>query len=297
MPDICIVSDSKPGHLNQSLGLVEALQRLRPDVRYKLCAPQSWRALSWVLIRHLFNKRSLPPTKLIIAAGHRTHVTMLIYGWLSGAKTVLLMKPSLPSRYFDLCLIPEHDQPVESSNIIETWGVLNRMVPAQKKAGTGLLLIGGPSKHFNWDEQSVLDQLSSVLAKYPQLDWSLTTSRRTPSAFLTELQKRKLKVKLIPHEETELNWLPQTLAITEHCWVTQDSVSMVYEALTAGCDVGLITLSNNGEGRLHHGLARLRAANRVSSLQQPALRDPETVLIPLAEAQRCAALILEKGWL
>ena len=72
---------------------------------------------------------------------------------------------------------------------------------------------------------------------------------------------------------------------------------MVYEALTAGCEVGLITLLNNGEGRLHHGLARLRAANRVSSLQQPVLRDPTTVLTPLAEAQRCAALILEKGWL
>jgi mitochondrial fission protein ELM1 len=297
VPDICIVSDGKPGHVNQSLGLVEALQRLHPDIHYKLCAPQSWRALSGLAIRHLFNKSSLPPANLIIAAGHRTHVTMLVYGWVLGAKKVLLMKPSLPSRYFDLCLIPEHDKPVESSNIIETWGVLNRMVPAQKKARTGLLLIGGPSKHFNWDEQSVLDQLSSVVAKYPKLDWSLTTSRRTPRSFLTQLETRQLNIKLIPHEETELNWLPQTLAITEHCWVTQDSVSMVYEALTAGCDVGLIALRHNGEGRLHHGLARLRAENRVRSLQQPALRDPEIALIPLAEAQRCAALILEKGWL
>jgi mitochondrial fission protein ELM1 len=297
VPDICIVSDGKPGHLNQSLGLVEALQRQRPDISYSLCAPQSLGALSWLVIRHLFNKNSLLPAKLVIAAGHRTHLTVLVYGWLLGAKKVLLMKPSLPLRYFDVCLIPEHDQPAAQPNIIETWGVLNRIVPAQKKAMTGLLLIGGPSKHFNWDEQSVLDQLTSILTKYPQFDWALTTSRRTPSSFLTQLQTRKLNIKLIPHEATGLNWLPSELAVTEHCWVTEDSVSMVYEALTAGCDVGLITLTSHGEGRLHHGLARLRASNRVSSLQQPLLLDKEIVLTPFAEAQRCAALILKKGWL
>ena len=297
MPDICIVSDGKPGHLNQSLGLVEALQRQRPDISYSLCAPQSLGALSWLVIRHLFNKNSLLPAKLVIAAGHRTHLTVLVYGWLLGAKKVLLMKPSLPLRYFDVCLIPEHDQPAAQPNIIETWGVLNRIVPAQKKAMTGLLLIGGPSKHFNWDEQSVLDQLTSILTKYPQFDWALTTSRRTPSSFLTQLQTRKLNIKLIPHEAVGLNWLPSELAVTEHCWVTEDSVSMVYEALTAGCDVGLITLASHGEGRLHHGLARLRASNRVSSLQQPLLLDKKIVLTPFAEAQRCAALILKKGWL
>ncbi|MGY8868950.1 MAG: mitochondrial fission ELM1 family protein [Pseudomonadales bacterium] len=297
MPDICIVSDGKPGHLNQSLGLVEALQRQRPDISYSLCAPQSLGALSWLVIRHLFNKNSLLPAKLVIAAGHRTHLTVLVYGWLLGAKKVLLMKPSLPLRYFDVCLIPEHDQPAAQPNIIETWGVLNRIVPAQKKVMTGLLLIGGPSKHFNWDEQSVLDQLTSILTKYPQFDWALTTSRRTPSSFLTQLQARKLNIKLIPHEAVGLNWLPSELAVTEHCWVTEDSVSMVYEALTAGCDVGLITLASHGEGRLHHGLARLRASNRVSSLQQPLLLDKGIVLTPFAEAQRCAALILKKGWL
>lgn len=297
MPDICIVSDGKPGHLNQSLGLVEALQRQRPDISYSLCAPQSLGALSWLVIRHLFNKNSLLPAKLVIAAGHRTHLTVLVYGWLLGAKKVLLMKPSLPLRYFDVCLIPEHDQPAAQPNIIETWGVLNRIVPAQKKVMTGLLLIGGPSKHFNWDEQSVLNQLTSILTKYPQFDWALTTSRRTPSSFLTQLQTRKLNIKLIPHEATGLNWLPSELAVTEHCWVTEDSVSMVYEALTAGCDVGLITLASHGEGRLHHGLARLRASNRVSSLQQPLLLDKKIVLTPFAEAQRCAALILKKGWL
>lgn len=297
VPDICIVSDGKPGHLNQSLGLVDALQRLHPGISYRLCAPKSWGALSCLVIRRLFKKNSLSPAKIVIAAGHRTHLTMLVYGWLLGAKTVVLMKPSLPLRYFDICLIPEHDQPPPQSNIIETWGVLNRIIPAQKKPGTGLFLIGGPSKHFSWDEQRVLDQVSSILIKYPQTDWALTTSRRTPGSFLTQLKTRKLDIKLIPHEETELNWLPNELAVTEHCWVTEDSVSMVYEALTAGCDVGLITLAGNGEGRLQYGLARLRASNRVGSLQQPVLLDQRISLTPFAEAQRCAALILKKGWL
>ncbi len=36
MADIWIISDEKPGHVNQSLGLVEALLELKPNLTFKI---------------------------------------------------------------------------------------------------------------------------------------------------------------------------------------------------------------------------------------------------------------------
>lgn len=303
-PDICIVSDGKPGHLNQSLGLVEALLRTNASLTYEVRPPASWLQLLKLLVTHLFTTPASSEVKLFVAAGHRTHLTLLVYKWCFGrktnAKTVVLMKPSLPLRWFDLCLIPEHDQPAPLPNVIETWGALNRVQPGVKAKNSGLILIGGPSKHFDWDEQQVLHQLKLLIEQGEEqkegIDWVLTTSRRTPESFLISLSAAKLKINIIPCAQTGKDWLPQQLAIVETCWVTEDSVSMVYEALTAGCSVGLIELNSKTDSRIARGLARLRASARVRTLQQPDNSSAE-VLPALAEASRCADLIMKKDWL
>nr|WP_232348913.1 mitochondrial fission ELM1 family protein [Neptunomonas qingdaonensis] len=286
--------------MNQSLGLVEALLRTNASLTYEVCPPVSWRHLLKLLISHLFTTPASSEVRLFVAAGHRTHLTLLVYKWCFGRKTnakaVVLMQPSLPLRWFDLCLIPEHDQPASMPNVIETWGALNRVQPGSKAKNTGLILIGGPSKHFVWDESQVLNQLKQIVEHEADTDWILTTSRRTPESFLISLSAAKLKINIIPCAQTGKDWLPEQLAIAETCWVTEDSVSMVYEALTAGCRVGLIELKSKTDSRIARGLARLRASGRVRSLKQSG-NPSEKVLPALAEARRCADLIIKKGWI
>ena len=304
VPDICIISDGKPGHLNQSLGLVEALLRTNASLTYKVCPPASCWHLLKLLITHLFTTPASSEVRLFVAAGHRTHMTLLVYKWCFGRKTaakaVVLMQPSLPLRWFDLCLIPEHDQPASMPNVIETWGALNRVQPGIKAKNSGLILIGGPSKHFDWDERQVINQLKLILEQKEEqkegIDWILTTSRRTPESFLVSLSAAQLKINIVPCAQTGKDWLPEQLAIAGTCWVTEDSVSMVYEALTAGCRVGLIELNSKTDSRIARGLARLRASGRVRSLKQPG-NPSEKVLPALAEARRCADLIIKKGWI
>ena len=81
-------------------------------------------------------------------------------------------------------------------------------------------------------------------------------------------------------------------------WVTEDSVSMIYEALTAGCRVGLLPLPRKSAGRLHRAVDRLIEEGFVcgrndldAGMELPA--PPRT----LDEANRCAGLLLEKGLL
>ncbi|NTV85962.1 MAG: hypothetical protein HGA21_04395, partial [Burkholderiaceae bacterium] len=73
---VWIISDGKPGHVNQSLGLAEALARATPTAMLTLPALPVWRAwLAW-LLKH-FPGNSLPIPDLIVGAGHSTHVTLL----------------------------------------------------------------------------------------------------------------------------------------------------------------------------------------------------------------------------
>ena len=67
----------------------------------------------------------------------------------------------------------------------------------------------------------------------------LTTSRRTPPGWLAYLRQHLepgLLRRLSLHDwrGLEPDWLVQRLPLADSVWVSEDSVSMVYEALTAG---------------------------------------------------------------
>ena len=53
-------------------------------------------------------------------------------------KIVVLMKPSLPISFFDLCLIPKHDRPKTRKYVIETNGALTPMKFNEYKSNTNL---------------------------------------------------------------------------------------------------------------------------------------------------------------
>lgn len=276
-----IVTDGKPGHFNQSLGLAEALHRRLPELTWQEVPKMSvWRA---ILLALKYKKNKLAP-QIVIGAGHHTHLTLLILAKVMLARSVVLMKPSMPFNWFDLCIIPAHDAPPIRSNIVKSIGPLNRMQPAQKETGSGLILIGGPSKHFGWDYVKLHTQVVNIIQQQA-CNWTIATSRRTPSETITRLQSLS-NVKLVLASEAESNWLPSILAKTELCWVTKDSMSMIYEALTAGCNVKLLDIPYLSENRITLSLKTLQ----LSGCLNPATNG----VVSLAEADRCATIIQQR---
>ena len=292
---VWIVSDGKPGHLNQSLGLAEALARAAPAEIHILRARPAWRAWLVLLLKRLPHD-TLPRPDLIIGAGHATHLTLLALRRAYGGRSVVLMKPSLPRRCFDLCIVPEHDGVAADVRTLVTAGALNRIRPARvRDAGHGLILIGGASKHFDWDSDAIQLQIKSILARTPDTQWTLTTSRRTPVDFLETLPAFP-NLTLIPHTATPPDWLPAQLARSSTVGVTPDSASMVFEALTAGADVGVFDLPVNPKSRVGRAIAQLADAQRITRfVHWCAHGELHPNLHPLAEADRCAVWIL--GWL
>ncbi len=284
MSDIWIISDEKPGHLNQSLGLVEALTALNLHiVSQVLSVSDAWRSL--------FSTHSKP--KLIISAGSGTQLINALLALRYRVPNVLLMKPNYPQSLFSLLLIPEHDQVPPSERVVLTKGALNRMKPAVKEVGSSLVLVGGPSKHVKWQDKLVLDAVDTLISGTESNCIKVATSRRTPKTLLSELAANE-KVELIQPESVAQDWLPNTLATTERVWATSDSVSMVYEALTAGCAVSLISLESNPNSRTQRGMQMLLADGIVDNSLE---RSHNLTNTPLAEANRCAEIILERGWL
>jgi len=290
-----IVSDGKPGHLNQSRGLAEALNRATPTEVITLPALPAWRAWLALLLKR-FPGSALPVPDLIVGAGHATHWTLLAARRARGGRIVVLMKPSLPRQWFDLCVLPRHDGVAADAHTLLTEGALNRIRPAaDRDASQGLLLIGGTSPHFEWDSDAIQVQIKSILARTPEMQWTLTTSRRTPANFLALLPQHP-NLSVIPHTATSPDWLPEQLARCGTVWVTPDSASMVFEALTAGAAVGVFDLPVNPKSRVGRAIAQLADAQRITRFANWCAHGTlHPTPHPLAEADRCATWILE--WL
>lgn len=293
--------DGVPGHDNQSAGLVAALRDRVPVEVHEPPRASRLPALLYWLTGRFPPGRELPAPDLLLGAGHPTHLSLLAARRARGGRSVVLMKPSLPCRWFDLNLVPEHDSAPKCGNIIITRGVLNRIRPAPvKDRALGLFLIGGPSRHYDWQDEHMMDQVRSVVSHYPNHRWELTISRRTPVGWLDYLRRHLepgLLRRLTLHDWRELDpdWLTRRLPLADTAWVSEDSVSMVYEALTAGAAVGLLDVPARGRNRVSRGTqGLLQNAHVVRYADWLAGRKLTPMREPLDEAGRCAEAILQR---
>lgn len=290
--------DGKPGHENQSRGLLAALARRLP-LRIHEVRPLPARRAIWNWARAVYAQTdALPAPDLIVGAGHATHWSMLAAKRARGGRTVVLMRPSLPLAWFDLCIIPAHDRPPARPNVLLTQGVINAVQRSSgKDPNAGLMLIGGPSRHYEWDEASVFEQARAVLAA-SEFDWVIATSRRTPPS--TESALRSLagtRVRLVPGRDTDRDWLPAQLGRAAVIWISADSVSMIYEALTSGGACGLLELPPKAQGRVPAGVDALVEQGTIVTYRQWRSGTPLVAPArPLDEAGRCAQWI-EQEWL
>lgn len=285
--------DGKPGHDRQSAGLVAALGEriaINPitiDVRHARVG--LWH---YARARVPFGTRA-PSPALIIGAGRTCQWPLLAARHARGGKAVYLMKPAWPLWCFDFCVIPDHDEPPRRANVCVSEGVLNDLSRADPDADSGLILLGGPSSHFGWDERGVLRQIHTIIDAFPDQHWLVTDSRRTPATTRQALAvPANRNVEFISADTLGSDELRERMRRAEMIWVSADSVSMIYEALTTGASVGLIDVPPARSSRISHIGEQLAARERVtrfSDWQAGAMLGAHP---PLDEARRCAAVLL-----
>ncbi len=270
---VAVISDGKPGHENQSLGIAEHI----PDanilvLRHSLkeSIPEAWlrfqvrfssrsRANPKRLLLRVFTKDGLEKLTdhspvAVIAAGTLSAGPCVLAGALTGAKTCICMKPSMfPLSMFDLAVVPAHDNPPDAPNTIKTLAAPNRVSPLmlstewtkwreELPGDTDVIswVIGGPSSSADFDEQHILSALISSLewaSKSNRRVW-LSTARRTPVSLedrIAALPERyqSLSWMLLWHRD-QRNPLYAMFHRSRIAIVTSDSVSMIAEAASAG---------------------------------------------------------------
>ncbi|OEY66598.1 mitochondrial fission ELM1 family protein [Marinobacter sp. X15-166B] len=296
-PVIWLVSDLKPGHRNQLKGLGSRLQALTgaelhwidsTAVRVPL-----WRALAGVPV----TISDAPKPTLIIAAGTGTHRLLLSYRRLKGAATVVLMNPAFPRSWVDAAIIPEHDGVPASRHTLITEGVINAISPQTELPSEpgALLLVGGPSPHYTWDNASVFMQINRLITLYPDWHWTVSGSRRTPPGLRAQLAGLTgPAITVVDPDHTPENWLAQQLAMSRAVWVTPDSSSMVCEAMTSGVPTGLLVLTPQRRSRVVKGNEALLERGRV--IQWPhhhrVMHPQHTPPTPPWEADRAARWLI-----
>lgn len=290
---IWLIGDGKPGHENQSLGLAEALGRLLPCQMFRISLAGKSGLLGRIRTAEEMSS-SFPKPDLILAAGHATHPALLWLARKHRARSIVVMKPSLPLAWFDLCIMPEHDFPAgcKRPNVILTRGALNRIRPGDGEKTGKLILIGGPSKTHGWDGESLLEMLAKATDRG---GWELTDSRRTPDGFLAQASRKLAGVSVISHTQTPAGWVPEKLCQAKEVWVTEDSISMIYEALTSGARVGLLPLPRLvNDSRVLRGVDGLVADGYLTPYSK--WQESQRLVSPpntLNEADRCAELTLQ----
>lgn len=290
-------TDGKAGHEKQSLGLMQALGQRVPlevhvfDVRFM---PVLWRQLRG---HALHGDVDVPVPDLIVGAGTRTHLPMLLSRLVCGGKVIVLMKPSLPHRVFDLVFVPRHDRYLRKGNLVETRGVICPQAEASKRDNVGLILLGGDNRHLEWSSEDVAGQVGRIAAAAPEINWRVCDSRRTPADFRTALPAL---ANLRHHHwrDTASDFLANELAAARYVWVTADSASMLYEALSAGAAVGVIALRRKRlkqQDKLSRGIRLLQTQGHVL-LTSDGYRLQDSLPTPhfFSEAHRCAGIVEQR---
>jgi mitochondrial fission protein ELM1 len=310
--------DGRPGHEKQTQGILDALAGMTPikidSVKVPLSPATYLKDLTIYFLPFLqgiAQRNDFQPVDLVIGTGSHTHLPMLLQKkrqHKSSGKQARLVTCMTPDKYllsrFDLCFIPMHDQPALVDNVFITQGPPNTVRHGgDQYSDRGLILVGGiDTKSHIWHSSAIIGMIRMIVDKQPGISWTVSSSPRTPEETcnsLAELAGSMQNVKFFRSEDTPAGWVEEQYNLNRSVWVTADSVSMVYEALTAGCSVGVLPVEwLRQDNKFLRSLRNLTGNSLVVDFHDwqqgtpmPMLKDK-----PVNESRRCAEEILRRWW-
>jgi mitochondrial fission protein ELM1 len=279
-----VLTDGRPGHISQTLGLAEALvaepivKRLALRSPYRQASP----FLGWADGRALTadSPEIAPPwPTLVITSGRSALAVALGIQRAGGGRTKLVnvQDPGFFRRRFDLIVVPEHDN-LAGPNIMSTAGALGRITAARLAEASArfapmlahlphprvAVLIGGANAVFA-TPPAVVNRIAHDLAEIAADGASLmiTFSRRTGAAMESAIRKALTGTNAVIWDGTGDNPYFAYLALADHILATEDSASMVSEAAVTGKPISILKLQGGSPkfARFHAAMAA-RGATR-----------------------------------
>ena len=266
---ILVLSDGKPGHVNQSIAFANLLGRPFETVGVR------FRRRPFKLLSYLFDRVGvyLPsllrwdppegPFCAVVSAGSETYYANKVLARRLGVPSVAIMLPRGYRLDFDLIIAQEHDHPPVKENIrtlpvnlchVEPRGVFRPREGERYVA----LVVGGPNPVYGYDRERFRETLDAVFSGFPGYRIVVTTSRRTPADIEEEIDRYPFEEKIF-YSRNPVNPIPDYLASCEYVFITADSTSMISEAVTFGrARIEIIPLpTRKDSGKYHRMIAKL----------------------------------------
>ena len=181
---------------------------------------------------------------LFVGAGSTSYYALKFYARRYAKPSVALMYPKGYRKDFSVIIAGAHDRPKPSANLKISPVSLSFSRPQglykpQRKA-VGFI-IGGPNSCFEMGDE-ILKQVEGVRAQFADCEFALTTSPRTPQATESALEKLSWDYSVIYGREP-VNPIGDFLAQCEWVFISEDSVSMISEAVSSGrANVAILSL-------------------------------------------------------
>ncbi|MEI8350250.1 MAG: ELM1/GtrOC1 family putative glycosyltransferase [Candidatus Omnitrophota bacterium] len=273
--DIAIISDAKPGHLKQSKAFVSIFSEEEFIIRSKIiniqyknalarivaetCALFSCKActgcgscLKWLLSKRTKEEIEHTYADIVVSTGSTVAPVNKIMAASLGAKSVVILRPNIPLRKFDLSIIPLHDR-IEGPRTVKIKGALTYPAKVTDKINEcrGIFslsekkkvafFLGGPIS----DTQGYTTNLATFVMRLKEFCLThnygiiASTSRRTPKILEMYVEKE-----LAPFKNTEAIVYPSRQnydcvfdgfsSLADIVFVTSESISMISEIAALG---------------------------------------------------------------
>ena len=306
--------DSKTGHLKQVQAL---LDQLKKEIELSIITINVTNQESFSKI--FSNQDQFDGPTILIGAGHEVYSKILQakkYLKKTISKdlfSIAVLRPSYKLSSFDLIIAPEHDFRKKRipENVIPFQGSLSATSQNPVDENMAIIAIGGPSKHYKFDQEILIKQLQYILSVHPKHKFKIFNSRRTPEVLNLRLKDELNKhpnAKFIDLNSPESNTFQESLNESALKFVTPDSSNLVFEALSANGQTYLIQIESQkyrrifGAKKIRESMNELVNSRRVGvvsilnkngGVDISKIENPSPHFEPLAEVEKVSFSIMK----
>ena len=305
--------DSKTGHLKQVQAI---LNQLKKEIELSITPINYSNQKSF---SQIFHKKDLDKPIILIGAGHD------VYSKILKAKkylkktinkdllSIAVLRPSYKLNSFDLIVAPVHDFRNNRfpKNVIPFQGSLSATSLNPVDENKAMVAIGGPSKHYKFDQEIFIKQLEYILSVHPKHQFKIFNSRRTPEILNLRLKDELYKhsnAKFIDLDSPESDIFQDSLNESALKFVTPDSSNLVFEALSTQGQTYLIQIESPkyrrifGTKKIRKSMSELVNSRRVGvvtilkkngGVNISKIETPSKHFEPLAEVEKVSFSIMK----
>ena len=245
-----LLTEGLHGMVSQVEGLAKALDLDYFHEKIELNSP--WNLVPPSLTpkkKFIFKNQINKDYDVIISCGRKSVIPSIVLKKNSNKKIVNIhiQNPKVSLQNFDIVVVPDHDS-LNGSNVIISKGAIHYLtldeidkakdylaskIEKQKEVVT--LILGGPTKYYNYDNESMIQIFSKINKQIIEKSMQLIIipSNRTPKKIIQFAKEYFNKNRLIVDNVDKQAYL-SSLALAKYIIVTCDSSSMISEAALTG---------------------------------------------------------------